>query len=529
MLDSSIQEQLRTVFAPLQRGILLSAHPSDHPKGPELAQMLGEVAALSPLIALKEEGEKTPEPTFHILVEGRSSGITFRCVPGGHEFSSFVLALLNAAGLGKLPDEATRKRVAALKGPIELRTYVSLSCTNCPEVVQALNLMAVIHGNLRHTIIDGALAPEEVAALGIQGVPAVFAGDQLLHSGRSDFGELLEKLEERFGTEEAEAGAGSGAGNGAESGEPRRYEVLVLGGGPAGAAAAIYSARKGLKTAVIAQRIGGQVNDTLGITNLISVPKTEGPRLASDLRAHLGDYDIDLFENRRIETVELLPDGAGGLVRAAGGEAFAGDALIVATGAKWRELGVAGEREHIGRGVAFCPHCDGPFFAGKRVAVIGGGNSGVEAAIDLAGICSEVTLLEFTPELRADRVLVENLRRLPNTTILTSARTTEVVGDGKSVRTLRWEDRNTGTVSELPLEGVFVQIGLIPNSGPLTGLVQMTKSGEIQVDAHCRTSVPGVYAAGDVTTVPYKQIVVAMGEGAKAALSAFEDRLRGRA
>lgn len=522
MLDSAIKEQLKTVFASLEREVVLSARPSGHQKQAELRELLSEVAEASPRISAREEGEAAAVPTFEVLADGAPTGIAFRCVPGGHEFTSLVLAVLNAAGRGRFPDEGTRRRVAALRGPIEITTYVSLSCTNCPDAVQALDQMAVLHGNFRHIVVDGALVPEEVSARGVQGVPAVFAGDALLHSGRADFGELLEKLEERYGA----AAGGEAEAVGEEEVAPERFDVVVLGGGPAGTAAAIYSARKGLKTAVVAQRVGGQVNDTLAITNLPSVSRTEGPRLAADLRAHLADYDVRIFENRRVEAVEKAGDGSGAVVRVSGGERFAADALIVATGAKWRELGVPGEKEHIGRGVAFCPHCDGPFFSGKRVAVVGGGNSGVEAAIDLAGICSQVTLLEFADELRADRVLVEALRRLPNAAVLTSARTIEVVGDGAAVQALRWEHRKTGAVSELSLEGVFVQIGLVPNSAAVSSLVRTTKGGEIEVDARCRTSVPGIYAAGDVTTVPYKQIAVAMGEGVKAALSAFDDRMR---
>ena len=514
MLDQSIREQLSSAFAPLERELMLSQRPSDHEKHGELREMLADTAAASPRIQLVEEGPRERLPTFEIAADGRPTGIRFECVPGGHEFTSLVVALLNAGGVGKMPDAALAARTAGLKGPVEVRTFVSLSCTNCPDVVQALNRMALLHADFRHTVVDGALVPEEVSRLGIHGVPAVFAGDKLLHSGKADFGELLEALEAHFGSEAAAAAAAA---------EPERFDVVVLGGGPAGAAAAIYSARKGLKTAVIAQRVGGQVNDTLAITNVISVPRTEGPRLSGDLRSHMADYGIRIFENRRIERVE---DGAEKTALSSGGERFAAKALIVATGAKWRELGVPGEKEHIGRGVAFCPHCDGPFFAGKRVAVVGGGNSGVEAAIDLAGICSEVTLLEYAPELRADKVLVDALRRLPNVTVKTSARTTEVVGDGKAVSAIRWEDRTTGTVSELALEGVFVQIGLVPNSAAVAKLVRTTKSGEIEIDARGRTSVPGIYAAGDVTTVPFKQIVIAMGEGAKAALSAFEDRMR---
>ncbi len=514
MLDEHVQEQLLSVFGALTVDITLSLKPSRHDSQEELREMLADVARCSPHIAVAEKGPDEPVPTTEIYVQGKYTGIRFEGVPGGHEFSSLVLAILNAGGQGRMPDAVLRNRTAAIQGPVRLRTFVSLSCTNCPDVVQELNRMALAHEDFRHTIIDGALVPGETARLGIQGVPAVFDGDTLIHSGKADYGTLLEILEARFGSKAFSVPKDKAQDN---------YDVLVLGGGPAGAASAIYSARKGLKTAVVAQKIGGQVNDTQGITNLVSVPRTEGKLLSADLRTHMKEYGIDVFENRRVEVVH---DGTVKTVHASGGEQFSAKALIVATGAKWRELGVPGEREHIGRGVAFCPHCDGPFFAGKRVVVIGGGNSGVEAAIDLAGICSGVTLLEFAPELRADRVLVEAMHRLPNVRVLTSARTMEIIGDGNAVQALKWENRTDGTIEELETDGVFVQIGLVPNSAAVSGLVALNRAGEIEIDARCRTSVPGIYAAGDVTTVPWKQIVIAMGEGAKAALSAFEDRIR---
>jgi alkyl hydroperoxide reductase subunit F len=392
---------------------------------------------------------------------------------------------------------------------------VALSCTNSPDVVQALNLVALIHPNARHEMVDGEFFQSEVEALGIQGVPAVYAGDQMLHSGKGSFAELVEVLEAKLGR--------SGEVMAAESTEARRYDVVVVGGGPAGASAAIYSARKGLKTAIVAQKFGGQVMDTLGIENLIGTVYTEGPRLSAELEKHVRGYPIDLLEHRR---VERILNGAQKELLIQGGERILADTLIIATGAKWRELGVAGEKEHIGRGVAFCPHCDGPFYKGKPVAVIGGGNSGVEAAIDLAGICSHVTLLEFADALKADAVLIKNLAARPNVKVITSARTTDVLGqDGKAVG-LRYEDRKSKELREVNVDGIFVQIGLSPNSALVSDLVELNRFGEIVVDEKGRTSVPGIYAAGDVTTTPFKQIVVAMGEGAKAALTAFEDRMR---
>jgi alkyl hydroperoxide reductase subunit F len=436
-------------------------------------------------------------------------------VPGGHEFTSLVLAVLNADGKGKLPDAGIVRRIKALRGPIELRTYVSLSCTNCPDVVQALNQLALLHGDLRHATIDGAIATEEATRLGIQAVPTVYAGDKLLHVGKSTLAELLEVLEETFGVvDETHTEPAS---------EKKVYDVVVIGGGPAGAAAAIYSARKGLRTAMVAQKVGGQVQETLGIENLVSVTYTEGPRLAADIDKHLRAYPIDLLENRR---VERIVDGESKDIMLKGGEVLSSSAVIVATGAKWRELGIPGEKEYLGRGVAFCPHCDGPFYKGKSVAVVGGGNSGVEAAIDLAGICSHVTLVEFLDVLKADAVLVKKLHSLSNVNVILNARVTEVVGTGDKVTGLKYSERASDEAREFALDGVFVQIGLVPNSGIAKDLVDVNRFGEIVIDARCRTSAAGIYAAGDVTTVPFKQIVIAMGEGAKAALSAFEDRMR---
>lgn len=513
MLDSSLVEQLKSHFSALQGDIAFVVSPSQHEKQDELLEMLRDVASASNKISVRVEGVPVEVVRFALHRNGKPTGISFRAVPGGHEFTSLILAVLNGDGKGRLPDAALQARVAALAGPVRLRTYVSLSCTNCPDVVQALNQMAVFHAHFSHETVDGGLVPDEVQSLGIQGVPAVFADDKLLHVGKSDFAELLGNLQAHYG-----------AGSSAPSSAVQEFDVVVLGGGPAGSSAAIYSARKGLRTALVAQKVGGQVRDTRGIENLISVPYTEGLRLAADLEKHLREYPVTVLENRKVERV-ILVDGQKEL-QLEGGEVLRAPALIVATGAKWRELGVPGEKEYIGRGVAFCPHCDGPFYKGKRVAVIGGGNSGVEAAIDLAGICAHVTLVEFGDSLRADQVLQDNLRKLPNVVVLTGKRTTEVVGDGQGVVALRLENRANSVIEEVALDGVFVQIGLAPNSAPVQGLVETTRTGEIVIDIKNRTNVAGIYAAGDVSTVPYKQIVIAMGEGAKAALSAFEDRIR---
>ena len=513
MLDTDLTTQLRSVFASLSAEIRLVLAPSAHPDQAALRDLLAAVAATSPRLALVEAGAPAAVPRFTLVRDGAPTGVSFRGAPNGHEFTSLVLAILNADGKGRLPDAGIQARIRALRGPVRLRTYVSLECTNCPDVVQALNLMALLHPDFQHEMVDGALAQDEIARLGVQGVPAVFQGDELLHVGKADLAGLLDLLGERVGQSESAAPA-----------QAHTVDLAVVGGGPAGAAAAIYSARKGLKVALVAGRIGGQVQDTLGIENLISVPYTEGPKLAADMRQHLVAAGVQVLDHRLVERVE---HGERTVLHLKGGETVSAPQVIVATGAKWRELGVPGEKDHLGHGVAFCPHCDGPFYKGRRVAVVGGGNSGVEAAIDLAGICSQVTLLEFGDQLRADAVLQRKLRSLPNVAVVTSARTTEVVGDGTKVTALRYEDRPSKEIRSVELDGVFVQIGLAPNSGFIRELVEVTKSGEIVVDARGRTSKPGIYAAGDVTTIPFKQIIISMGDGAKVALSAFEDRMRG--
>jgi alkyl hydroperoxide reductase subunit F len=426
-----------------------------------------------------------------------------------------LLAILNSDNKGKnIPDESICERIKALKRNIRLTTYVSLTCTNCPDVVQSLNLMALLNKNISHEMVDGAIYQDEAEALKIQAVPSVFADDKLLHTGKAGLGELLEKLENYYGTDP------SGITH-----SVKKYDIIVIGAGPSGCSAAIYSARKGLKVALLAERVGGQVKETVGIENLISVPRTTGEQLAADLKTHIQNYSIDLLEYRRVKKVELM--GKEKIVSTSDREIFLAPALIVATGASWRKLNVPGEAEYIGRGVAFCPHCDGPFYKEKHVAVIGGGNSGIEAAIDLSGICSKVTVLEFLDVLKADSVLQEKVRQQSNIEIFTSSQTLEVVGNGEKVTGIRIKNRRTEEERLIVLDGVFVQIGLTANSSVFKELVNVNRIGEIEIDAHCRTNQPGIYAAGDVSTVPYKQIIISMGEGAKAALSAFEDRMHG--
>lgn len=514
MLDSALKEQLKGIFAGLDADFTFAIYvSSQHESRNELLELLEDVATCSNHITCTvEEGEGLK---FTILKNGVPTGITFRGIPNGHEFTSLLLAILNLDGKGKnFPDEGVCNRVKALKGPIHLTTYVSLTCTNCPDIVQALNAMVTLNPSISHEMVDGALYQEEVEALKIQGVPSVFADGKLLHVGRGEFGELLAKLEEQYGVDSALL-----------STEEKKYDVIVAGGGPAGVSAAIYSARKGLKVAIVAERVGGQVKETVGIENLISVPETTGSVLADNLKTHLMSYPVDLLEQRKIEKLEL--DGKEKRIITSVGEILSAPALIIATGASWRKLNVPGEAEHIGRGVAFCPHCDGPFYKGKHVAVIGGGNSGIEAAIDLAGICSKVTVFEFMEDLKADSVLQDKVRSLPNVEVFVSSQTLEALGNGDKLTSLRMKDRKTEEERIVELDGVFVQIGLSANSGVFRDIVETNRIGEILIDAHCRTNVPGIYAAGDVSTVPYKQIVIAMGEGAKAALTAFDDRIRG--
>ncbi|RZA15942.1 MAG: alkyl hydroperoxide reductase subunit F [Proteobacteria bacterium] len=514
MLDSAIKNQLMGLFQSLPHKIDLAVDPSVHEKQAELLEMLQEVASTSDFITVKMSDNEAPTPRFTLLKDGTETGITFQGVPGGHEFTSLIVALLNISGKGKLPDEGIQARIKRLDPKLEIRTYVSLSCENCPDIVQAFNQIVLAHGGgIRHTMIDGAHVPEELQRLNIQGVPSVWVGDEMIHSGRGTFAELLSKLESQF-VDQNQAVVETNLGH---------FGVAVLGGGPAGASAAIYSVRKGIKTLLVAEKLGGQVQETKGIENLISVIYTEGPELASNLYKHLKSYPVEILEHRRVSQVI---DGVVKEVRLESGERFTCDSLIVATGAKWRELGIPGEKDYIGRGVAFCPHCDGPYYKDKKVAVIGGGNSGVEAAIDLAGICREVVLFEYLDKLKADEVLVRKLHTLANVSVVLNAKTSEVIGNGEKVIGLNYQDRASEKDGRIDLDGIFVQIGLSPNSAVVKDIVEVNKFGEIIVDPKGRTNVRGIYAAGDVTTVPYKQIVIAMGEGAKVALTAFEDKMR---
>jgi len=516
MLDANIKTQLKGYLLNLRVPIELTAYFDEGDASREMRALLDDIASLSDKVSLKlgdPEGQRVP--SFAIAPAMTAPRVRFAGLPMGHEFTSLVLALLQSGGHPPKVDAETIEHIRALPGPFRFETYISLSCHNCPDVVQALNLLAVLNPNIEHVMIDGALFQEEVSSRNIMAVPTVYLNGDPFGQGRMTLEEILAKVDSSAATREAEK---------ISSKEP--FDLLVVGGGPAGAAAAIYAARKGIRTGVVAERFGGQVLDTLAIENFISVKETDGPKLAAALEQHVRTYDVDLINLQRAEA--LIP-GELNEIRLADGGSLKAKTVVIATGARWREMNVPGEREYRGHGVAYCPHCDGPLFKGKRVAVIGGGNSGVEAAIDLAGIVAHVTLLEFDKALRADAVLQKKLFSLPNVTVITQAQTSVVLGDGSKVTGLEYVERESGITRLLELEGIFVQIGLLPNTDWLKGTLALSPRGEIDIDERCQTSLPGVFAAGDATTVPYKQIIIAMGEGSKAALSAFDHLIRSSA
>ncbi len=515
MLDSNLKTQLKAYLEKVTQPFEIVASLDDGEKSQEMLSLLQDIASLSDKITLKTDGQDARKPSFALNRIGGDISLRFAGLPMGHEFTSLVLALLQVGGHPSKTAPEVIEQIKNIEGEYHFETYFSLSCQNCPDVVQALNLMAVLNPAIRHVAIDGALFQDEVEARQVMSVPSIYLNGELFGQGRMGEEEILAKLDTGAAARDAEKLNAKDA-----------FDVLVIGGGPAGAAAAIYAARKGIRTGVAAERFGGQVLDTMAIENFISVKETEGPKLARALEEHVREYDVDIMNLQR--AAALIPAGADGLheVKMDSGASLKARTLILATGARWREMNVPGEQEYRGRGVAYCPHCDGPLFKGKRVAVIGGGNSGVEAAIDLAGIVAHVTLLEFGEELRADAVLQRKLQSLANVTILKMAQTTEVKGDGQRVTGLVYKDRTSEALHEVELEGIFVQIGLLPNSDWLKGTVELSRFGEIIVDAKGQTNIPGVFAAGDVTTVPYKQIVIAVGEGAKASLSAFDHLIR---
>ncbi|WP_313739706.1 alkyl hydroperoxide reductase subunit F [Pseudomonas sp.] len=515
MLDATLKSQLKTYLERVTQPIEIVASLDDGAKSREMHDLLVEIAGLSNLITLRVDGDDARRPSFSLNRPNGQISLRFAGIPMGHEFTSLVLALLQVGGHPSKASAELIEQIQGLDGEFHFETYFSLSCQNCPDVVQALNLMAVLNPKVRHVAIDGALFQAEVESRQIMAVPSLYLNGEPFGQGRMGLEEIVNKLDSNAGSRQAK-----------QLDAKQAFDMLVVGGGPAGATAAIYAARKGIRTGVAAERFGGQVLDTMAIENFISVQETEGPKLAAALEEHVKQYDVDIMNLQRGEA--LLPATDGGLhqVRLASGATLRAKTVVLATGARWREMNVPGEQQYRNRGVAYCPHCDGPLFKGKRVAVIGGGNSGVEAAIDLAGIVAHVTLIEFDSQLRADAVLQRKLHSLPNVKVITSALTREVLGDGHKVTGLRYQDRTSDAEHALELEGIFVQIGLLPNTDWLKGTVELSPRGEIIVDAKGQTNIPGVFAAGDVTTVPYKQIVIAVGEGAKASLAAFDHLIR---
>jgi alkyl hydroperoxide reductase subunit F len=514
MLDANLKAQLAAYLERMTQPVEIVASLDDTKASAEMRALLKDIADASPRVSVTEtQGGPQRTPSFQITRPGQNTGVRFAGLPMGHEFTSLVLALLQVGGYPPKVEEAVLQQIRALPGEYEFEIYVSLSCHNCPDVVQALNLMAVQNPRIRTTMIDGAIFQDEVGQRQVMAVPTVFLNGTEFGQGRMTLEEILGKIDTAGAAKQAEALSAK---------DP--YDVLIVGGGPAGAAAAVYAARKGIRTGIASERFGGQVLDTLGIENFVSVKETEGPKFALALEEHVRHYDVEIVNLQRARA--LRP--AGSLIEVAleSGATLKGRTVILSTGARWRTLNVPGEQEYRNKGVTFCPHCDGPLFKGKAVAVIGGGNSGVEAAIDLAGLVKHVTLIEFGTELRADAVLQRKLKSLPNVDVILNAQTTQVAGDGQKVNALVYRDRAAGEEKRVAVEGVFVQIGLVPNTEWLKGTLELSRHGEIVVDARGQTSLPGVFAAGDCTTVPFKQIIIAAGDGAKAALGAFDHLIR---
>jgi alkyl hydroperoxide reductase subunit F len=513
MLDAAIAAQLKSYLGNLKRPIELIASLDDSAKSLEVRELLQEITAMSDLVTFIEKNDNVRKPSFLVTQPEGSEKIRFAGIPMGHEFTSLVLALLHTGGHPAKIEAEVIEQIKALQGPYEFETYISLSCQNCPEVVQALNVLSVFNPNISHTMIDGALYQDEIDKRQIMAVPTVYLNGEVFGQGRMTLPEIIAKLDTGAVKREAD-----------KLDKKETFDVLIIGGGPAGAAASIYAARKGIRTGIVAERFGGQVMDTMAIENFISVKETEGPKLVAALEEHVKEYDVDVMNLQRAK--KLTANGNLFEVNLESGATLSSKTVILATGARWREINVPGENKYRNHGVAYCPHCDGPLFKGKHVAVIGGGNSGVEAAIDLAGIVAHVTLLEYADELRADAILQKKLFSLNNVTIITNAQTTEVVGDGKKVTGLEYKNRANDEMHHVELAGIFVQIGLLPNTDWLKDTIELSQYGEIEVDSHGMTSMPGVFAAGDVTTIPYKQIIMAMGDGVKATLGSFDYLIR---
>ena len=515
MLDDTLKTQLQQYLGLLRQPIQLTAALDDSETSAEMKNLLETIVGLSDKVSLDLNGTDTRLPSFVVSRAGEHEGVRFAGLPLGHEFTSLVLALLWTGGHPPKVEAEIIDAIRGLDGDFNFEVYMSLSCHNCPDVVQALSLMAIFNPKVKTTVIEGGAFQKEVEERQIMAVPMVFLNGQVFGSGRMGVEEIVAKLDTGAATRDA-----------AKLDAKDPFDVLIVGGGPAGAAAAVYAARKGIRVGVAAERFGGQTNDTMAIENYISVLETDGPKFSAALEAQVRHYGVDIMNLQRAD--KLTPAGSDGLVHVQmeNGATLKAKTVILSTGARWRNVNVPGEAEYKNKGVAYCPHCDGPLFKGKRTAVIGGGNSGIEAAIDLAGLVEHVTVIEFAEQLKADAVLVNKLNSLPNVTVHTNAQTTEITGDGSKVNGIRYKDRSTGQEHHIELAGVFVQIGLVPNTEFLKGTVELSKFGEIEVDAKGHTNVPGVFAAGDCTTVPYKQIVIAAGEGSKAALSAFDHLIR---
>lgn len=519
MLDQNMKAQLKAYLENLKTDVQLIVSLDESETATKLKSLAEDIASLHDKVSVIDDvNASARKPVMQVVNPTKGTSISFAGLPMGHEFTSLVLALLHSGGHPMKLEAEVIEQIKSLPGEFNFEVYISLSCQNCPDVVQALNMMAAINPNIKSTMIDGAAFQAEVSEKNIMAVPSVYLNGELFTQGRISLTEILNKVDTGAASRQAEA-----------LNEKEPYEVLVVGGGPAGAAAAVYAARKGIRTGVVAERFGGQVMDTMAIENFISVKETQGPKLAGALEEHVKEYDVDIVNEQRASNVVAAEKTDDGYIHVEleSGATLKSRSIILSTGARWREMNVPGEKEYRGKGVAYCPHCDGPLFKGKKVAVIGGGNSGIEAAIDLAGIVEHVTVLEFADTLRADQVLIDKANSLGNVEIIKEAQTTEVVGDGNKVTGLNYLDRATGEAKQVELSGIFVQIGLMPNSEFLKEIdIALSPRGEIEVNAKGETSVPGVFAAGDVTTVPYKQIIIAMGEGSKASLSAFDYLIR---
>ena len=515
-LEQNIKNQLSAYMAKIENPIQIVYFENQSPKSNEMVELLKEVHQMTDKIDLQIGNDPTHRsPSFQVNHPGQETGIVFAGVPMGHEFTSFILAILQVGGYPLKIEKELIDQIKSIQGSYEFETYISLSCHNCPDVVQGLNVMSLLNPGIKHTMIDGDVYQDEVKDKKIMSVPTIFLNGKEFGQGRMELEEIVAKIDSRSQDIAAE-----------KMSKKEDFDVLIVGGGPAGASSAIYAARKGIKTGIVAERFGGQVMDTLGIENFVSVKATEGPKLVKALEEHVTEYDVDIMNLQRAKKIHIPKDKKDKFeLELDNGAKLKSKTLILSTGARWKELGIPGELEFKGKGVAYCPHCDGPLFKGKHVAVIGGGNSGVEAAIDLAGIVGHVTLFEFMPNLKADKVLQDRLFSLQNVDVILNTETKEIIGDSQ-VKAIKFMNRETQETQELALEGVFIQIGLIPNTDWLKDDLKLSKYGEIEVNDHGETSVPGIFAAGDVTTVPYKQIIIAMGEGSKAALGAFDYLIR---